>query len=144
MKEYRQGLIDLAGSGMNFEGVLKRVQQSMSMIRLVESIGKDVDWLKEFHDFALAEVKKDMARRQNHFDRVKREVSSIGRFQKSVDEAMKACPHCGTKMVITPEHMGKPSEPGSIWGCKKCRFSEYNEESVVEILKGRIKEKEDV
>jgi hypothetical protein len=143
LNEYRQGLMDLAGGGMDFQGVVRRVQEAISTIRLVESKGKDVEWLKEFYDFAMAEIKKDMEKRQNHFDRIKGEIHIANRLQKKVDEAMKACPHCGTKMTLTPEYHGKPNEPGSVWGCRKCRFSEYNEASVMEIINGRMKKEEE-
>jgi ribosomal protein S27AE len=142
INEYRQGLMDLAGNGMDFHAVIRRVQEAVSAIRLAESKGKDVEWLKEFYDFAMAEIKKDMAKRQNHFDRIKREMTLAGRLQKQVEEARKACPHCGKKMTVIPEHHGRPGEPGSVWACRSCRFSEYNEASVSEILQGLMKKEE--
>jgi hypothetical protein len=69
INEYRQGLMDLAGNGMDFQMVIRKVQEAVSAIRLAESRGKDVEWLKEFHDFAKEQIKKDMAAGRNHFEK---------------------------------------------------------------------------
>jgi hypothetical protein len=74
INEYRQGLMDLAGKGMEIRDVFHRVQAAVLMLRLVESKGHDAEWLKEFYDFGKAQIQKNIAEGINHFKAINESI----------------------------------------------------------------------